>query len=1002
MYEPLEAKLARRPKPGAVIQLACYAETLAALQGAEPSRLRLALGDGTQVELRHADYRYLYRAQRDAFLEFMETFDPGDRPAPEPKAEHREWSGEAAAWIESVDHLARVARITTREIAALEATGTRTMRSLAEHDGTPVAGISRPVLDRLRAQARLQTAESESTAPVWEVVRPDPRDPRHGLALLPPASPLDVFLDLEGYPLAEHRLEYLFGAAYVEDGEVRFADWWGHDEAEERLALERFIDWAVERRVRDDTMHVYHYGPYELSALKRLVGAHGTREAELDDLLRHEVFVDLYRVVREGLRIGAPSYSLKDVERLYRAGREGEVGTAVGSIVQYERWLESGEPRDWRRSPLLEEIRRYNRDDCESTRELAGWLRARQVENGLAWLPPGRDEREANAAPRPNAEAAVRLLERSRGGDAGTHDELLGQLVEFHRREDRPMWWAMYDRHGRTEEELVEDFNCLGALRLAPESRDTSSRRVTVYRFEPGQQTKMDVGDDCFLSHDLDLKAQVTRLDLDRGRVVVEFNIRTWNLLGREAPERISLIPREWVPADPIQRALLQIARRWFERGELTDALACFLERRPPSIAGRDGGSLVLPGASAADAVPTLCTLMRGTTLAVQGPPGSGKTTTAAKAIVRLVEDGARVGVTSNSHKAILNLLDKCIELGGPRLRLLKAGGDRSDPFFDRHPQVQRVDTSTVAGLLQTHRLVGGTAWLFSREELEERLDYLFVDEAGQVSVANLVGMSRCARNLVLVGDPMQLPQPIQAAHPGDSGLSTLEYMLGGRATVPPELGVFLDRSFRLHPALCATISDAFYEGKLAPAPDCANRLVLGPGRIQREAGLVFVPVLHEGNTQASDEEVDCIRELVEELKRRRRTDLEGREHRMRHEDILVVAPYNLQVRRLHAALPRGVRVGTVDKFQGQEAPVVIVSMCTSDAHLSPRGLEFLLHPNRLNVALSRAQSLAIVVGHPGLARTRCTTVDQMRLVNLYCRAVDEGTFSEPGVWGQE
>jgi len=292
---------------------------------------------------------------------------------------------------------------------------------------------------------------------------------------------------------------------------------------------------------------------------------------------------------------------------------------------------------------------------------------------------------------------------------------------------------------------------------------------------------------------------------------------------------------------------------------------------------------------------------------------------------------------------------------------------------------------------------VGGTAWYFSRADVRESVDYLVVDEAGQVSVANLVAMAASTRNLVLVGDQMQLGQPTQAQHPEESGSSTLEYLLRDERTVPDDCGVFLDTTYRLHPQICRVNSEAFYEGRLRSAPGCERRRIHVPhgaaGRLGSGAGIAFVPVEHRGNTQGSAEEAEVVQQLFAELQGLEYSGRDGTvEGRLAVDDVLVVAPYNMQVRTLRERLPRGARVGSVDKFQGQEAPVVIVSMCASEGHESPRGIEFLLNPNRLNVALSRAQTLAVVVGHPGLPRTRCRTLEQIKLVNLFCRIVAAGT----------
>jgi len=416
--------------------------------------------------------------------------------------------------------------------------------------------------------------------------------------------------------------------------------------------------------------------------------------------------------------------------------------------------------------------------------------------------------------------------------------------------------------------------------------------------------------------------------------------------------------------------------------------------RRPPRIRGHDGGPLRREGEDPLATAVRLVSAMDDTTLCIQGPPGSGKTYTAAHVILHLLAQGQTVGITSNSHKAILNLMGSCAEAHGGPLPCVKVGGKDDDPFFERNPAaLQRSSAAAVARVDET-RLVGGTAWFFSREDMQGKLDYLFVDEAGQLSLGHLVGMAGATRNIVLLGDQMQLGQPIQGAHPGDSGRSILDYLLEGRATIPDEMGLFLADTYRLHPKLCRFISGAVYENRLTSAPVCAHRVIrvpADPGPVPVEAGLLFIPVEHEGNTQGSDEEVQVITGLFRHLVGRTHTDGDGNPAgTLTPQDILVVAPYNMQVRKLLGALPENSRVGSVDKFQGQEAPGVILSMCASDASAHPRGMDFLFNRNRLNVALSRAQSLAIVVGHPGLAQAPCATLAHMHLVNLYCRILEE------------
>ncbi len=314
-----------------------------------------------------------------------------------------------------------------------------------------VTGMKPPVFERLRLQAALQVRSHGAATPAWDFRRISDDEPRRGLALLPPPSPGDVFFDMEGFPFGREKLEYLFGASVPEGETPAFHDWWAHDAAEEQRALEGFLDWVVERRRRHPDLHIYHYNAYETAAVKRLMGKYGTREAEVDDLLRGDVFVDLYTVVRQGMVIGTPSYSLKDVERLYLSARQDEIVSAGGSTVEYQRWLDRGEARDWQSSPILRRIRDYNETDCRSTAGLRDWLLERQREAGIAWLPDPNEKTPKDEEPEPIDEVAKRLVARGRAlppeDEGGRLDRLIGWLVEFHRREEKPMWWRMFERH---------------------------------------------------------------------------------------------------------------------------------------------------------------------------------------------------------------------------------------------------------------------------------------------------------------------------------------------------------------------------------------------------------------------------------------------------------------------------------------------------------------------------------------------------------------------------
>jgi len=886
-----------------------------------------------------------------------------------------------------------VAGISRSQVARLEEAGITCFTALAASTLSHVPHMTDQVLDKLRAQARLQKQSLDQRRPSWEPRPAMPDEPRCGLGLLPRPSSNDVFFDMEGFPYIEGGMEYLWGVVTRTDGKPRFQDWRAHDRKEEQRALEGFIDWVYPRWKQDPTLHIYHYASYEPSAVKRLMGRYATREDEVDDLLRHDVFVDLFTVVRQGITVGAPSYSLKEIERLYLEQREGDVVSGTGSVIEYQRWLDQGEPRGWEESPILRGIRDYNRIDCESTWMLRDWLLERQQETGIAYQPEtvSRQARKKSDEMVAAEQLAARLLdqaERETDSERERITRLLGWLVQFHRREEKPAWWQYFEWHDKTAEELCEEFDCLGDLKRTDTPPGKVDRSVLLeYAFNPDQDTKLHAGCKCAVAG-TELKCEIESLDSEHGKAELKVSPRS------EFPDRLSLIPYDFIGAEGIKRAVSRYASAW-EKGEvLSQAVDDLLYRRLPRVRGHASGGLVDPAREPLLQVCDLVTRLDGTTLCIQGPPGTGKTYTAAGVIVELLKRGKRVGVTATSHKVILNALKAVIEArgltGGPGT-IYKVGKGDGDPLIDSGA-ITLIEKDDVAEVVESGPvLVGGTAWLFTREDLQGKFDYLFIDEAGQVCLANAVAMGLSAANLILVGDQMQLGQPTQGSHPGESGHSCLEYLLDGRATVPPELGVFLGTSYRMHSGVCKFISDAIYESRLTSYESAERHRIGRTGKsslVTRDTGIVWIACDHDGCAQCSEEEAEAIRAITAELLGGSVVGKDGKERRMREDDILYVAPFNAQVRKLTSILGAGARIGSVDKFQGQEAPVVIVSLCASTLEEAPRGASFLLSPNRLNVAISRAQALAIVVGSPELTRVRCKTVEEMKLVNLLCRII--------------
>jgi uncharacterized protein len=988
-----------------------YADRLEQLQGVAPHNMYVVTGDGTRHPHRVGDYAAYYRRIKAGFEARVFGDDPAPITYPEPVDHCRvcRWYGLCADRRRVDDHLSLVAGITRNQRTHLVDADLPTRVALGTSDpGTPVADIGQPALEKIRSQARIQLEGEAAGHVLSELIAPEPPDPeasgptRRGLSLLPEPSPGDLFFDIESDPWAlEDGLEYLFGVVDEVDGAANFTALWGHDRSGEKAMFEAFIDRVIERLNSDPNMHVYHYAPYEPTAVKRLMGRHATREDEVDRLLRGGVFVDLYRVVRQGVRVSTESYSIKQVEKLYMPVREGPVTDAGFSVVAYERWMESGD------QAVLDGIEAYNRDDCVSTWMLRGWLeqqRAKAIDAfpDADWSRPsivdGAPNEELATAQAETTERARRLTEDVPADATARTDEeqarwLLAGLLDWHRREAKPQWWAWFTLRNASPDELYSSPDALAGLEFVADRETIKQSLVTRYRFDPAQEYKLKAGDEPIDPATGKTAGSVQEIDPAAGTIDL--------LRGRS---RQGTHPAALIPSQPYDTKLQRVALGLVADHVLATgidgpgpfrAVRELLLRRSPRVVGLPEGALVAGDDEEIVAAARRTALrLDQTVLPIQGPPGSGKTYTGARMIVELVAAGKRVGITATAHKAITNLVDATVAaaaLEAVDLEVIQKGTIDSG---SRAPGVKLTkESSEVAPALAagTHRVAAGTSWLFARPDMAGALDVLFVDEAGQLSLADVVAVGGSARSIVLLGDPNQLPQVSQGSHPDGAEASALEHLLGDAQTVAPDRGLFLPTTRRLHPDICDFISEAFYEGRLEPHAETSRQRV-GPGGFVEGTGIRFVPVAHADNQARSREEAELVAEAIRSLVDRHWTDQRGVTRDLMIDDVLVVAPYNAQVaeivRRVGTEFGRP-RVGTVDKFQGQEAPIAIYSMATSTPEDAPRQMEFLYSGNRLNVAISRAQGVAILVCSPALLRVRCHTPAQMRLANALCRYVE-------------
>jgi uncharacterized protein len=982
-YDVADTKLARTAKPKHVIQLCVYADLLRAIQGIEPPQMHVMLGDGTEVSLRTSTLRYYFGVARGRFELFVAS---PTATAAEPcgHCEFCRWKETCNAEWAATEHLSLVANINRRQIGKLRACGVNTLRQLAALNAdTRIPNLQAETLVRLHSQARLQVARRDSGKNQHELL---PHLPGRGFARLPIPDAGDLFFDMEGDPFYDLGLEYLFGFILEDGGQECFTAYWAHNRADEKNAFESAVDFITARLAEHSGAHIYHYASYEESALKRLAMLHGTRETEVDNLLRQHKLVDIYKVVRESVRLSEPRYSIKNVEAFYLdAARSGEVKTANESIIIYERFRRLGNVA------FLQEIKDYNKLDCQSLRKCRDWLLTLRPTN-LAWavdiepekIDPAREQKRIEAEHR--TAAHIKALTEGCLTDERPWRELLAYLLEFHRREAKPKYWAMFTRQEMSDEELIDDAECIGVLSPNPQRPVRSEKKSKVYAFTfPPQDFKMRIGEDVLRAGTLEPAGEIVSLEEDARRISVKIGPSRSPLA-----DGASLIPNGPL-GDQVLRAAIYRYAEAVIAGDKTryTALTDIMRKATPRLTGLAVGEpIISPGVDLLPGSVAALKRLDESYMLVQGPPGAGKTYTSSHAIVALLAEGKRIGVASNSHKAINNLLkdvESVAQEQRVRFRGIKKSSNEEQFFAGRQiGNTLKNEDATTGG----HELIAGTAWLFARPDLDQALDYLFIDEAGQVSLANVIAMGVSARNVVLVGDQMQLSQPIQGAHPSGSGVSGLEHLLGGLATVPPDRGIFLAITWRMHPDICRFISDAVYDGRLASDTSTTRQRVNVSQCVDAAlapTGIRFVPVDHAGHAQRSPPEAERLKLAFTALLGNEWIDQRGELKVIGLDDILVVSPYNMQVNHLRDILPKDARVGTVDKFQGQEAAVVLISMTTSSGDDMPRNIEFLYSRNRLNVAISRARCLSLVFASPRLLEIPCNTIEQMQLVNTLC-----------------
>ena len=1065
-YLVQDSKLARRARVTALLQLAAYAEQLQRVGVPCADTVELLLGDGSTSVHRLDDIAPVYRLRRARLEQIVAERVADDGPVAwgDPRYELDGRCPTCDLEVQAHRDVLLVAGLRVTQRVALFEAGIDTIDALAASDG-PVAGNLDATIENLRIQARLQL-EAEAAAALIEsgsgLRSPDdpPLPPpvvvrdAASLAAIPEPEAGDLFFDFEGDPLytegaaSDWGLDYLFGMV---DTAERFTPLWAHSFAEERVALEQFLALVAARRAAHPNMHIYHYASYERTHLLTIAARHGVGEAAVDQLLADGVLVDLYPIVKRAVRVGSRSYSIKKLEPLYMGTelREAEVKSGGDSILEYVRAREllatgeldpvTGLVGAAAAQHVLDDLADYNRYDCVSTLRLRDWLLAVAREAGVEPVPESLLVEAAKAAGKVYEASPLAIELQRLAGPPDDPDRdadhtalaLAAAAIDYHDREAKSFWWAHFFRVEQPLEAwedhrdvlVVDPARSAMTQRWYREDQHRVDRRELLLRGRVAPGSRFGVGAELFVLYDSPApfprqglrpgsrtQNSVRVLEvLDDGLVVEERSVAgfTWP----ELP--MAVVPGTPPPAGRQREAILEWAQ------ELS-SLYPFAWPRNPSIdvlrriapRTRDGGGLA-PLTSEHDYVRAVIASLLGlddSYLAVQGPPGTGKTYVASHVITELVSrHGWRIGVVAQSHAVVENVLDAVVRAGLDPDLVAKAPKDAREPGDHGYTIIAK---DGVAEYTAAHAasgfVVGGTAWDFANADRLPRrsLDLLVIDEAGQFSLAATIASSVAARNLLLLGDPQQLPQVSQGNHPEPVDASALGWVADGHDVLPAEYGYVLAESRRMHPAVAEPVSHLSYDGELHSHPIASRRSLDGVA-----PGLTPVPIEHTGNATTSPEEAAAVVRLVGELLGRGwidATDSAAPTRPLQQRDLIVVTPYNAQLTLVRGALDAAgfmeVPVGTVDKFQGQEAAVAIVSLAASSAAAAPRGVEFLLLKNRLNVAISRAQWAAYLIYSPGLLDTLPRTPEGVAQLSAFVRLVgaDIGARPEPALTSAE
>ena len=862
-YEVLDTKNTSKAKTDHIIQIGMYTFLLESIQGVLPKIFTIVLKDMKKEVVQLNQVYEFFKINKEKYEHFVLNEINKSTPQKCDFCLVCPWLDTCEKIWKDKDDLNQIGGMNKNYSKKLREQKIKTASILSRQDEEKkLEGLRSEISRKLIIQAKLQKEYEKTGKPVFRIYE-DNLNKIKGFNLLPRESKCDLFFDIESVPdyVVPGKLEYLFGFYYIENDKEKFKPIWAHTKKEEKNNVLKFFDFTKKHFEKYPDAKIYHYASYEITALERLTSFHQVNMVEYDHYIILGKFVDLFRVTKQALLVSENSYSIKNLEKFYNFKRSGDLQKGDISQDYYTEWMENKDQK------LLDEIEEYNKQDCESTYQLRNWLLKVKPEN-TRWFLSSKEEMELR-------DNEIKMLEYQKKIsntqiENKSIKEIITSIIGYYNRENKPEWREYFDRKHLTDDELIDDPTCIGNMHIFGSQVQEKRSLIYTYKYED-QEFKIKAGKEATLANNLDPEIKDRAgsiISIDHDKKIV--TIKRGTSQGR-LQDNISIGPPPPFKTDKLEASTYKFIDSVIEKKNKYNALISILLKQNPKIKGIKEGDKIIKTHDFTSEIPKIISNLDNSYIYIQGPPGTGKTTQASNAIVELLKSNKKIGITANSHKVIHNLLDKIENISsGVPFRGLKMGRstDEDTIYNSQHIKTSSNEKDFIDGLNSNNTLIyAGTKYHFSSSYYDSKLDYLFIDEAGQVSLADIIAIGSVAKNIVLIGDQLQLGQPIKGSHPGESGKSILDFLLEGKDTIPAHRGIFLNKTYRLNSKINEFISNNFYEDKLVTDVITDKRKIsFDKKHIIKKEGVHHISMDHKDNIQKSIEEGQVIKKILNEM----------------------------------------------------------------------------------------------------------------------------------------